>query len=103
MSSITVALKTQRIIVDPVTQSVSVINSGPMGPPGAGGVAATTYLHTQTVLSTSWLINHNRGFKPNADVFDNTGRKIRPAVIHHTINQMELQFLTPRTGTANLS
>lgn len=76
---------------------------GPPGPPGPPGEDAGSHVHVQIDASTSWLINHNLGFYPNPDVYDETGRRIRAAVIHHSINQMELQFLSPRTGTANLS
>lgn len=96
----------QYIRINPATSSVSIERAGPQGPrglPGPAGVGGGSYLHEQSVASTSWLMNHNLGFKPNVDAFDETGRRIRPAVIHHTVNQTELQFLTPRTGEAHLS
>lgn len=37
MSNIKVLVRTQRIVVDPATSSVSVINAGPIGPTGATG------------------------------------------------------------------
>jgi len=96
----------QYIKVNPVTSVISVDRGGPQGPPGPPGppgVGGGSYLHEQTVASTSWLINHDLGFRPNVDVFDETGRRIRAAVIHHTDNQTELQFLSVRTGEAHLS
>lgn len=76
---------------------------GPIGPEGPPGDSGGFHLHEQTVLSTSWVSNHNLGYHPNVDAFDELGRRLRPAVIHHTLNQTELQFLTPRIGTANFS
>lgn len=37
MSNVIVRARTQHIVVDPATQSIAVINAGPIGPPGAGG------------------------------------------------------------------
>lgn len=41
MSNIKVVSKTQRIIVDPATSSISVINAGPMGPGSPGGLSSS--------------------------------------------------------------
>jgi hypothetical protein len=76
---------------------------GPQGPPGPPGTGAASFFHTQSSASTSWVINHNLGFKPSVDVFDTNGITIEPHIIHHTINQVEVQLLTPRAGTARLS
>lgn len=37
MNQITAVVKTQKIIVNPATQAVSVVNAGPQGPPGVPG------------------------------------------------------------------
>ena len=106
MNAINVVSRVQYIRINPITSAVSVERAGPQGPrglQGPAGVGGGSYLHTQSVASTSWLINHGLGFKPNVDVFDETGRRIRAAVIHHTDNQTELQFLSVRTGEAHLS
>jgi hypothetical protein len=96
-------VRTQRIELNPVTQAVSVVSAGPVGPPGFATEDEDFYEHQQTVASTSWVINHNLGFHPNIDVRDETGRRLRPAIIHHTVNQSEVQCLTPRIGTATCS
>jgi len=99
----------QQVIVDPATSAVSIINAGPpgppgiMGPPGPSGAASDSHEHVQSIQSSSWVINHNLGFKPNVTIFDISGALIEDAIIHKTINQVELQFLTPRVGTARLS
>ncbi len=76
---------------------------GPVGPPGPPGSSGGHYTHTQTTLSTSWVMNHGLGFYPNVDAFDDNGRKMDVSYIHHSLNQTEIQLLTPRTGTAILS
>ena len=52
MSDINVISFTQKIVVDPFSSSVAVINAGPVGPPGAQGVAAgPTSTNAQTGTS----------------------------------------------------
>lgn len=99
---IEVVAKTQRIVVDPSTQAVSVINAGPQGPAGVGGTASN-FFHTQVSENPSWVINHNLGFRPSVDTYNVDGSEVEGHVIHHTLNQLEIQFLTPRAGTARLS
>jgi hypothetical protein len=117
-TSILVTNSTQRIIVNPATQAVSVILAGPVGPAGPSGSigpvgpvgptgpsgsAAASFEYTQLIASNSWVINHGLGFKPNVSVFDVSGATIDASLIFHTDNQVEVQFLTPRAGTARLS
>lgn len=104
VSQLKLISKVQQIIVDPITTSISVINAGPQGPPGSGGGATNSYFHTQVAETSSWLINHNLGFRPNITVQEAvTGRMIMCSEIHHSTSQVELQFNTPRAGTARLS
>lgn len=42
MINITVESKTQHILVNPATQSVSIVNAGPVGPPGIQGIQGPT-------------------------------------------------------------
>ena len=102
MSTIQVRSETQQIIVDPATSVVSIINAGPQGPPGVGGTAAY-FVHTQVAVSTSWVVNHNLGFNPSVDIIDSNGNIVEGHIIYHTLNQLEVQLLTPRAGTARLS
>lgn len=99
----------QHLIVNPADKTVAVVLGGPVGPPGIQGPpgsngAAVAYLHTQVEESTSWVINHDLGFFPNVTVAEaGTNIVIEPGEIHHSVNQLELQFNTPRAGTARLS
>lgn len=101
---IDVSSPTQRLEVNPGTQRVVVINAGPQGPPGVSGGGAGHFEYNQVVPASSWVINHNLGFRPNITVEEEaTGHEILCAEIHHSAYQVELQFNTPRAGTAHLS
>lgn len=102
--TIEVLARTQRIVVDPSDQSVAIVNAGPQGPPGAGGGITNSFFYTQVDPASSWVINHNLGFRPNVSVEEaGTGAQLMCAEIHHSVTQVELQFNTPRAGTARLS
>lgn len=108
MSDIIVRLSSQKIIVNPATNHVSVVRSGPPGvqglpgPPGASGEGAVVEF-TQVIPSSSWVINHNLGVYPIFNVIETgTEFSLEPGEIHHSVNQLELTFLTPRAGIARL-
>lgn len=109
MTQVRVRQLTQRIEVDSGTNRVSVIAAGPVGPagpqgpPGSGG-NGIAFEYTQVAPSASWVINHNLGYYPSFSVEEaGTGLAVEPAPIHHSNNQLELQFNTPRAGKARLS
>jgi hypothetical protein len=105
-TAISVVVKTQRIVVDPISNAISVTNAGPPGPPGPPGSngSAIAFEFTQVTPASSWVINHNLGFKPNVTVEEaGTGNIIMSGEIHHSDDQLELQFNTPRAGVARLS
>lgn len=108
MSDIGTYSSSQKIVVKAGGSRVSVVKSGPMGargpagPPGASGEGAV-FEYTQASASSSWVINHNLGVYPVFDAIEaTTGLELWPGVIHHSLNQVELTFLTPRAGTARL-
>lgn len=103
MNQITLQSFTQRIVVD-ANSAISIVNAGPQGPPGVSGGSAASYFHTQVAPASSWVINHNLGFRPNVTVEEETtGDDIMCSVIHHSVTQIELQFNIPRAGSAYLS
>lgn len=98
----------QKIIVNSGTNQVSVVRSGPQGPrglpgpPGASGEGAV-FEFTQVAPSSSWVINHNLGVYPIFNVIETgTEAPLWPGEIHHSVNQLELTFNTPRAGIARL-
>lgn len=103
-SELIVRSTTQRLLVDVENRTVTVTASGPQGPKGAVGEGLNFYEHTQVSASSSWVINHNLGYRPNITVEEAvTGRLIFCGEIHHSVNQVELQFNIPRAGTARLT
>ena len=93
--------------VDPTPEIIEVTVGdlvGPEGPEGPPGAVGSSYEYTQVATASSWVIDHNMGFLPNVTVEEvGTGIMLMCAEIHHTSNQVELQFNTPRAGTARLS
>ncbi|MGQ0622670.1 MAG: hypothetical protein ACT4QA_22650 [Panacagrimonas sp.] len=75
---------------------------GGQGPPGPAGVAET-YLHTQSIASTAWTINHNRGAIPGSvTVYSVGGMEVNADVIHTSNNQTSILFSSPYAGFARL-
>lgn len=96
------------IVIRQQTQRITVKNVGPQGvrgpegPPGQSGEGAV-FEFQQVLPSSSWVINHDLGVEPLYNVIEAvTGDVLEPAPIHHSPNQLELQFLTPRAGVARL-
>jgi hypothetical protein len=72
-------------------------------PEGGGAGGATFYQHSQTVLSNTWVITHNLGFRPNVTVEDSGGSVVEGGITYDSINQLTIDFLVAITGTAFLS
>jgi len=105
MTAIRVYSDTERVVIDG-NDAISIVRGGPIGPAGPPGQSgqAISYEHTQVTPQASWVINHNLNYKPNVTVEEaGTGHEIMCAIIHHTTNQVELQFNQSRAGTAHLS
>lgn len=71
---------------------------GPPGRPGLSGDAALQYTHTQSVASDTWVVNHNKGYRPNAIVYSIGWIEIEAAIIHTSENQILVQLNSPMTG-----
>lgn len=68
---------------------------GLQGVPGSSGAS---FEHLQSSPSDIWIVNHNLGFKPNVQVFDDQNRQIFAEIRHFSINQTRLIFNWPQTG-----
>jgi len=73
---------------------------GPMGPSGS---AAASYTHDQAVVSDTWTVVHNLGFKPNVSVFDSAGSEVEGDIEHVDVNTVVLTFTAAFGGTAIFS
>ena len=70
-----------------------------VGPPG-GGASAFTF--TQPGPATSWTINHNLGYRPIVELFSAGGVEMIAEVVHTSLNQVVVSFLTATAGSARL-
>lgn len=70
------------------------------GPPGTSGAG---YTHTQPGAATTWTINHNLGVRPNVEIANTGGQKVNADVLHTSLNQVVISFVTPTAGTARLT
>lgn len=70
--------------------------------PSTGGSDAN-YLHTQTVPSTTWIINHNLDKYPAVTIVDSAGSEVEGAVQHVSRNQVVLSFNVAFGGSAFLN
>jgi len=73
---------------------VVVQNSGPPGAPGTG----SGFLHTQSVASASWIVNHNLGYRPLVTVYSPGGEIVIAQGTHASVNQYIVSFNSPQTG-----
>lgn len=65
---------------------------------GDPGDAASQFTHTQTVAATTWTVNHNKGYRPDAHVYTPGWVEVEANVVHTSENQLVVQFNTPQTG-----
>lgn len=69
----------------------------------ATGVAGlTAYVHTQLAPAATWIINHNRGAVPTCTVCSPGGAEVEAEVLHVSLNQTQVLFVAPASGTARL-
>ena len=77
---------------------VQVVTAGLQGPAGPG--AAVRYEHTQASVATTWVANHNLGFKPQVQPLSVGGVEMLGEVIHASVNQAVIYFDAPVAGMA---
>ena len=80
---------------------------GPEGPQGEQGIAGETqiiaYTHSQTAVSSTWVIEHNLSFQPSVQVVDSAGSTVEGVVNYNSSSQLTVQFSVALSGTAYLS
>jgi hypothetical protein len=64
---------------------------------------ALAYEHTQGAVSSSWVINHNLGFKPNVTVVDSAGTIYEGEITYTNSNSLTVSFSQAFSGKAYLS
>lgn len=69
-------------------------------PTGSGG---GSYIHTQSVADTIWLISHKMGFYPNVTVIDSSQRKVLTDIEYIDANNLKVLVTAAFAGVAYLS
>jgi hypothetical protein len=71
----------------------------------ANPVNHVRYVHTQTVVSNDWTINHNLGFFPNVTILDNDSppRIIEADIRYLNTSSVRIIMNTSMSGTAYLT
>lgn len=80
-----------------LVEVVEVIHPGPQGPPGV------FYIHTQSIPSTTWTINHNLGFRPSVELLDAGSQEIDGEIAHPSVNQTVVKLNPSTAGVARLT
>jgi hypothetical protein len=105
---------TQKVILARVTSGgrktyVSIKSSGSrvkaffigrQGPRGADGAAGgQQFTHTQSQASAEWIVNHNLGRRPGAEILTVGGMVMDAEVVHISVNQLRVYFKTAMAGS----
>lgn len=90
------------VIVQPITPQIEVTAPGPQGAPGTFSPGDVSYVHTQSIASDTWIINHNLNFNPVAVVLDSAGTNCEGTISYPSLNQMIITFTAAFSGTAYL-
>jgi hypothetical protein len=78
--------------------------TGPAGPAGPPGPEPTvSYVHTQSVPSDEWGIDHDLGWYPNATVLDSAGTVVEGEIEYESVDRIVLRFSSGFSGRAYLS
>jgi hypothetical protein len=66
-------------------------------------VTRVSYEYTQGSASSSWVVNHNLGFKPNVTVVDSAGNIVEGEIAYTNSNSLTVSFQSAFSGYAYLS
>ena len=66
-------------------------------------VGRVSYIHTQGVSSSTWVINHNLGFNPNLTVQDSAGTIYEGEITYTNLVSLTVTFSSAFSGKAYLS
>lgn len=89
--------------------SVSLVNTGLVGPPGPQGEQGEQgipgpvgeyYKHDQVIAADTWVVNHNFGIRPLCSAFTVGGMMMWADIQHTSINQITIYFDAPVSGYA---
>ena len=85
-----------RITVQPSGNSIVV---AAVGQQGANGTAVA-FIFTQSVAASTWIINHNLGFKPTVSLYTQGNHEMEGDILHTSDNQVMVYFAAAIAGFA---
>ena len=71
---------------------------GPPGPRGLPGSGAAVAFEQVFAASTSWVVNHNLGAYPIVTLLTTGGAEIEAELVHTSVDQFVVYFVTPLAG-----
>jgi hypothetical protein len=91
------------IVLEVVEQTASVfeiVEDGRIGLPGPAGPTSAPIQFTQSSPLATWVVSHNRGYRPSVAVTTPGGLEIEAAVLHLSLNVLSINFEAPQSGLA---
>ena len=70
--------------------------------PVTGGVTFIDFIYTQSIASTTWVINHNLNRHPSVTIMDASNTIIVGDITNTSLNQLIINFSIPVSGSAYL-
>lgn len=61
------------------------------------------YIYNQLSSSSIWIVNHNLGYRPSAELRSSGGQIMFAEIIHISDNQLQVLFDSPVTGQLRLN
>lgn len=95
VGTIEVQMHDKVVVVETPNSQTSIIEVGIQGAPGGGA-----FVHTQATPATTWTINHNLGYRPSVELFDDTGQEFNAQVVHVNTNQCVVYIVIAIAGSA---
>jgi hypothetical protein len=78
-------------------------DTGSQGAQGISDLQAFSYTFEKQTPSNTWNITHNLGYRPAVFMKDYGGNNLECDILHNTVNDLTLTFLTAETGYAYLT
>lgn len=69
-------------------------------PAAASSAPVGGFEFTQESPALTWIVNHNLGYNPVVTVLSVGGLVLDASVLHTSVNQVQITFLTPTAGSA---
>lgn len=86
--------------------TIEIVTEGPQGPPGPegpSGVGASSFVHTQSVPTDTWVIDHGMDKYPSIICFDSAGDEIEGLISYPSMSQTTVTFSAATGGIAYLN